>query len=291
MKTLQTKFLEQLIEGSPEPMIVARVDRPDWPVVLCNPAFDAISGEDSALNRPFADVVEQLVGRELALEISVSVQSRQEASIAVELSGHEYLLVLRPISQGCENNVKFFAAYWCSGAGAAGTAAEGETHQALLNAKRRTGDLSRDDPITGLLNETAFREVLAHDWAVAARDKGTLALVSFSLDDFEAYLEVFGSHATDSCIRRVAQAIRRCLRRASDVVARVTYNKLVVLSHASEQAVVRDFAEKISTTIRDLGIYHPRSSVSRFVTVSFRVCLQQAGEGADSADEFLERVL
>lgn len=291
MKALQGKILEQLVEGSAEPIVVARIDRPDWPVVLCNPAFDTISGEESALERPFADVVEQLVGRELAVEISESVRSGLETSIPVELSGREYLLVLRPIRQGNEKNIKFYAAYWRGGVGSAGVAADGEMHQALLKAKRRIRDLSRDDPITGLLNENAFQEVLAHDWAVAAREKSTLALVSFSLDDFDAYLEVFGRHATDSCVRRVGQAIRRSLRRASDVAARVSDDKLVVLSHASEQAGVTDFATGISTAIRELGLHHPRSGVSGFVTVSFKVCLMRAGEDAGSAAEFLSKVL
>ncbi len=209
MNTLQRKILEQLVEGSGEPIVVARIDRPDWPVVLCNPAFEAISGQESALDRPFADVVEQLVGRELALEISESVRSGQETSIPVELRGREYLLVLRPVAQGDENNVKFYAAYWRGGAESLGASADAEMRHALLKAKRRIRDLSRDDPITGLLNESAFREVLAHDWAVAAREKSTLALVSFSLDDFDAYLEVFGRHATDSCLRLPVPPLRR----------------------------------------------------------------------------------
>lgn len=291
MKALQGKILEQLVEGSAEPIVVARIDRPDWPVVLCNPAFDAISGDKSALKRPFADVVEQLVGRELAVEISESVRSGLETSIPVELSGREYLLVLRPMPAGDEKDIKFYAAYWRGGAGSAGVAADTEMHQALLKAKRRIRDLSRDDPVTGLLNDSAFREVLAHDWAVAAREKSSLALVSFALDDFDAYLDVFGRHATDSCVRRVGQAIRRCLRRASDVAARMSDDKLVVLSHASEEAGVTDFADKIATAVRELGLHHPRSSVSGFVTVSFKVCLMRAGEDADSIEEFLAKVL
>ena len=138
--------------------------------------------------------------------------------------------------------------------------------QALLKAKRRIRDLSRDDPVTGLLNERSFREVLAHDWAVAAREHASLALVAFELDDFPAYLEVFGRHAADSCQRRVAQAIRRCLRRASDVAARVNSTGtdcLVVLSHSSDESAVNEFAAKISAAVRELGLHHPRSRKSR----------------------------
>jgi diguanylate cyclase (GGDEF)-like protein len=291
MKTLRRRTLEQLVAGSAEPIMVACVDSPDWPVILSNPAFEAIAGNDSTSGRPFADVVEQMVGRELALEISETVRAGQETSIPVELSSREYLLVLKPLAEGQRKDIRFYAAYWRGGAGFSAAAADGEMHQALLNAKRRIRDLSRDDPVTNLLNAGAFRDVLTHDWAVAAREKSTLALVSFSLDDFDAYLEVFGRHASDSCLRRVAQAIRRCLRRASDVAARVDDEVLVVLSHASDEGGVNEFAEKIASSVRELGLHHPRSSVSKFVTVSFRTCVLHAGPDSGTADEFLEKVL
>lgn len=291
MKTLQRKILEQLIAGSSEPIIVARIDHPDWPVVLCNRAFDAIAGGKAADGRPFADVIEELVGRELALEVSEMVRAGHETSIPVEFSSREYLLVLKPLLQGDEKNARFCAAYWRGAAGSTAAAAEREVHQALLKAKRRIRDLSRDDPVTGLLNAAAFHDVLAHDWAVAAREKTTLALVSFSLDDFDEYLKVFGRHASDSCLRRVGQAIRRCLKRASDVAARVNDDVFVVLSHASDEGCVTDFAAKIATAVRELGLHHPRSSVSRFVTVSFRTFVMQAGRDAASGDDFLDKVL
>ncbi len=289
MKKLKRKILEQLISGSAEPVLVASIDQPDWPVVLCNAACEALVGDKSAVNEPFADVIEQLVGRDLALEISETVRSGHETSIAIELDGREYLLVLKPLTPQ-DDSAGFYVAYW---RGAAGTsyAADGEIQQALLKAKRRIRDLSRDDPVTGLLNEKSFKEVLAHDWAVAERKKSCLALVSFTLDDFDAYLEVFGRHAADSCLRRVAQAIRRCLRRASDVAAKISYKEndyLVVLSHASDEDAVREFAARIATAVRELGLHHPRSRAARFVTVSYRTKVMEAGNDQKNADDFLK---
>ena len=72
MKPINRKILEQVIAASAEPLIIVRVDHPDWPVALANAAFESIGGKDSR-NKAFADVVEQLVGRDLALEISVEV--------------------------------------------------------------------------------------------------------------------------------------------------------------------------------------------------------------------------
>lgn len=284
--------LEQLVEGSAEPVFVARIDHPDWPVVMANAAFGSITEFASVRDKPLADVVEQLVGRELALEISETIRGGHETTIAVELGSREYLLVLKPLRSSSDAG-QYYAAYWRGTAG--GTlAVDTEIQQALLKAKRRIRDLTRDDAVTGLLNAATFREVLQHDWAVAAREKSSLALVTFTLDDFPAYLEVFGRHAADSCLRRVAQAIRRCLRRASDVAARIESDGvdcLVVLSHSSNESGVNDFAARISAAVRELGLHHPRSSQDRFVTVSYRTMVMAAGEGDTTATEFLEKVL
>ncbi len=294
VKPLQREILEQLIDASAEPLLVARVDRPDWPVVLASAAFAGIAGDKPALERPLADVVEQLIGRELALEISETVRAGQDNTIPVELKKRDYLLVLKPLSTGNESSEKYYALYWRGVAGASASVADSEMQQALIRARRRVRDLSRDDPVTGLLTGAAFREVLAHDWAVAAREQGRLALVSFTLDDFDAYLEVFGRHASDSCLRRVAQAIRRCLRRASDVASRITVGDtdlLVALSHASDEGNVREFADRIASAVRELGIHHPRSKISRFVTVTARTALAEPHRDSTTPEKFLQQVL
>ncbi len=289
MKSVNREILEQVIAASVEPVMIVRLDHTDWPVVLANPAFESIGG-GGALQQPFADVVEALVGREIALEISNSLRSQQESSFAVEVGSREFLLGLKPLLLPNEDSARFCAVFWRDGSGGAMVGGADSQH-ALLKAKRRIRDLSREDAVTGLLNERAFREVLDHDWAVASREKSTLALVLFTLDDFDAYVDVFGKHASDSCLRRVGQAIRRCLRRASDVTARLDGAQLIVLSHASDEESVRDFAAKISTAIRELGLYHPRSAGGRFVTVSQRVSAVTAGQGPSSAAEFLDALL
>jgi diguanylate cyclase (GGDEF)-like protein len=289
MKSVNREILEQVIAASVEPVMIVRLDRTDWPVVLANPAFESIGGGD-ALQQPFADVVEALVGREIALEISNSLRSQQESSFAVEVGSREILLGLKPLLMPNEDSARYCAVFWRDGSGVA-MAGGSDSQHALLKAKRRIRDLTREDTVTGLLNARAFREVLDHDWAVASREKSTLALVLFTLDDFDAYVDVFGKHASDSCLRRVGQAIRRCLRRASDVTARLDGAQLIVLSHASDAESVRDFAAKITTAVRELGLYHPRSAGGRFVTVSQRVSAVTAGQGPSSAGEFLDALL
>ena len=285
--SIHQHILEQVITATAEPLLIVRIDHPDWPVALTNTAFDAIQG-NNCQEQPFADVIEQLVGREMALEISEAIRSQQETSLPVEQAGKEFLLALKPLSLADENEARYYAVYW-RGSGGNAVMAASDTHHALLKAKRTIRDLSRDDPVTGLLNGRAFRESLEHDWAVASRERSALSVVIFTLDDFSAYVDVFGRHSADSCLRRVGQAIRRCLRRASDVVGRMDGEQFAVLSHASDEHGVRDFAERISTAVRELGLHHPRSAKARFVTVSYEVGVGPDGES--SYDEFLARLL
>ncbi len=286
VKPVHREILEQVIAATSEALLLFRVDQPDWPVVLVNPAFAAIA-DAPVLKRPFADVLEAIAGRELAIEVSETIRTMEEASFPVESNGREYLLTLRPLRLAKEDMARYYLAYWRTGSGA-GTAAGADVHHALLKAKRRIRDLSRDDPVTGLLNGPAFADMFAHDWAVAERERGKLSLVTFTLNDFEAYLEVFGRHATDSCLRRVGQAIRRCLRRASDVAARPDGQRFVVLSHASDEDGVRDFAHRISTAVRELGLHHPRSNSSKFVTVSYTVVVADVSKEERDAKTFLQ---
>jgi len=288
-KAVSRQILEQVIAATSEPLLVVSVDQPDWPVVLANPAFMTISA-NNVLQQAFADVIEGLAGRELALEVSEVVREQQKTSVPIESNGREYLLEMRPLKLADEEVAAYYVVYWRTGPGA-GTAAGAELHHALLKAKRRIRDLSRDDPVTGLLNGSAFADIFEHDWAVAAREKGKLSLVTFRLEDFGAYLDVFGRHATDSCLRRVGQAIRRCLRRASDVVARPDGQRFVVLSHAADEEGVRDFAAKISTAVRELGLHHPRSGSSKFVTVSYQVSVADVRAEKRAAREFLAELL
>jgi len=289
MTAVNRKVLEQVLAGTAEPLLVVRIDQPDWPVALANPAFSSVT-DDEVLGQPFADVIEDLAGRELALEVSESVRTQQETSFPIEANSREYLLVLKPVVLENDETVSCYAAYWRDSTSATGGDGA-EVHHALLKAKRQIRDLTRDDPVTGLLNERAFRDVFEHDWAVAAREKSQLSLVTFQLDDFGAYIEVFGRHAADSCLRRVGQAIRRCLRRASDVVARPRGACFMALSHASDESGVRDFATQISTAVRELGLHHPRSKSSKFVTVSFEVTVADAVNEKRGAARFLDDLL
>ena len=95
MEPVDRHILVQVIAESAEPVLIVRVDHSEWPVALSNQAFAAIGGEQPD-GKPFADVIEEMVGRELALEISEAVRSFRLAAEAGSLEGLESLAVVVP---------------------------------------------------------------------------------------------------------------------------------------------------------------------------------------------------
>ena len=284
MLALPNELLLRLLEASNEPLIVARVDQPDWPIVLANAAFESLAGEKRLRKQSLADVAERLVGKEQVAELGDVVRSGMKSALPGEVGGRDMRLCFEPIELADEAG-RYVAAF-CRPSHDPMAA---DVSSVLTRAKHRQRDVTREDAMTGLMSGTAFREMLEHDWAIAEREQLTLAMIAFGFDDYDAYLEVFGRHATDSCMRRIAQVIRRHLRRASDVAARIDGDaggRIVVLSHGSEEVVVREFAVRIAAAVRELGLHHPRSRVSRFATVSFDVvmlrpaCREQTAEAA-----------
>ena len=77
----------------------------------------------------------------------------------------------------------------------------------------------------------------------------------------------------------------------ADVVGRPDAAVFIALSHASEEANVRNFAAQIATDVRELGLHHPRSTSSKFVTVTHDVAVADAARESQNAGEFLDSLL
>jgi two-component system cell cycle response regulator len=126
----------------------------------------------------------------------------------------------------------------------------------------------RDDKLTGLLRRSYFEDLLQRDWGLAQRESRRLTLVVFDMDFFSQYREVFGKQGADQSFRRIARVIAGCFRRSTDLCGRMDEDQIVALTMGGEDVDTVKFAETILTRVTDLAIHHPRSSVSRFVTVS-----------------------
>lgn len=127
----------------------------------------------------------------------------------------------------------------------------------------------RTDAVTGIPGRNALLEVLQRDWSVARREQRRLSVIVFRIDALESYHSLFGRHATEACLRKVAHGIANSLQRAADYCARAGHDRFAVLIGGAEEERVAAFAERIAQRVRDLAIHHPRSQLARYLTVSW----------------------
>jgi len=139
----------------------------------------------------------------------------------------------------------------------------------------------RADAATGIPGRNALLEVLLRDWSIARREQNRLSVIVFRIDALESYHQLFGRHATEALLRKVAHSIANSLQRAADYCARVGHDRFAVLIGGAEEAVVSAFAERIAQRVRDLAIHHPRSQLARYVTVSWTVASEIPSAKAD----------
>jgi diguanylate cyclase (GGDEF)-like protein len=138
----------------------------------------------------------------------------------------------------------------------------------LRDANTKLERQAATDGLTGIPNRHCFDGVLAREWSRHERSELPLSVAMIDADFFKAFNDEYGHLAGDECLRAVARAIRASTRRPADFCARFGGEEFaVVLPNTNEEGAIR-VAEMICMHVRNAAIPHPRSPVSRFVTVS-----------------------
>jgi len=146
----------------------------------------------------------------------------------------------------------------------------------------------REDRLTGLSTLLHLEELLRRDWPIAQREQRSITLFAVDIDALELYNETFGRGAGDSMIRRVAHVVAGCLRRSSDVTARIDGGRLLAFAPGLPHEQALKVGQTMSERVRELRIHHPRSAVLRYVSVSVGVCAA-VPDAADDPTSFRQK--
>jgi diguanylate cyclase (GGDEF)-like protein/PAS domain S-box-containing protein len=141
----------------------------------------------------------------------------------------------------------------------------------LSGSHQPTAVAIRDDRLTGLYTRPYLEELLRRDWAIGQREGRSIALFMIDIDALELYNTTFGRVAGDSAIRRVAHCVSGCLRRSSDVTARIDGGGFMAFAPGLDAEHALKFANSMAERVRDLRIHHPRSTILRYVTITIGV--------------------
>jgi len=284
MMSLDADLYRRLLETSPEGVVLVDVRQSDQPVVYVNPGFEALTGYAAA----------DLLGRNLRLLQADDREqdARHRLRDAVK-SGESCRVLLRnyrkdgslfwnemtllPLRDG-EGQVTHYAGHHRD-AGDRLRIDPRLSRDSLSGAHQPTGVAIRDDRLTGLFTLPYLQELLKRDWAIAQREHRSIAVFAIDIDALDLYNATFGRAAGDSAIRRVAHCISGCLRRSSDVTARIDGGSLMAFAPGLTIEQALKLGELMAERVRELRIHHPRSAVLRYVSVS--VGVGAAVPGAD----------
>jgi diguanylate cyclase (GGDEF)-like protein len=267
--------------------IIVDARKPVAEVVYANQAFEAMSGFDVAelVGHRWDRLLADGQTSEFDCERVMNIQCHDRLGVADHLSLNMLPLFDQP------GVPRFWMGVERPTLETAAVAADNDRDALLAvlrDARVHLRRLDGRDSITGILNRRAFDDILMRDWVLAERDQRALTLLVFKVDNFDEYRQIFGRHAADACLQKVAHAITGSLRRASDLLARFADDQFSVLVTQSDEAKLREFSASIAAKIRDLSIHHPRSMVDRFITVSFGIATAVPG-GADTIDTLIEK--
>jgi len=278
----------RLVESSPTGIVLVDAQDPGHPVVYANPAFETLSGYPLA----------ELVGRNLRLlQGDDRDQDARHRLREALVRGESCRVLLR-------NYRKDGSLFWNETQvdplkDAAGLVTHFVGHHrdagerlrvdpkmprdSLSGAHQPTAIAVRDDRLTGLFTLPYLEELLKRDWALAQREKRSIAIFAIDIDALDLYNTTFGRAAGDSTIRRVAHVVSGCLRRTSDVAARIDGGSLVAFAPGVAYEAALRLGQMMAERVRDMRIHHPRSAILRYISISVGVCaaVPQAEEGCE----------
>lgn len=161
-----------------------------------------------------------------------------------------------------------------------------------LNLKRKQELLEKYafiDALTEIPNRRRFDEVMVKEWNRAGRSAYPLSLILIDIDHFKNYNDTYGHGQGDCCLKRVAVAISRSLRRAGDFVARYGGEEFAVVLPDTPAPQALEAAKNILSAVDELNITHKSSSVAPHVTISLGIATITPGD-SDSALELKDLI-
>lgn len=161
-----------------------------------------------------------------------------------------------------------------------------KNHLALKHYREILSTTADTDALTQIPNRRRFEEMLAIEIRKARRNNTTLSVIRIDIDYFKRYNDTYGHLEGDDCLREVADALKKTLKRAGDLVARWEGEEFICLLPDTNLKGAAHVAENIRKAVLNLRIPHQSSPVEKVVTLSLGVASGTRSHENQAEDSF-----
>lgn len=152
-----------------------------------------------------------------------------------------------------------------------------ETTLKLREANQYLVRLSTLDGLTGIANRRMFDQTLEAEWENAQRTGEPLSIILADIDHFKKLNDSAGHQAGDECLKLIAAALARPLKRQSDLVARFGGEEFGVILPSTGRAQAVHVAESMRRSVADLKIGNQDSPAGPIATISLGIATRTEG--------------
>ncbi|PZW44956.1 PAS domain S-box-containing protein/diguanylate cyclase (GGDEF)-like protein [Humitalea rosea] len=140
--------------------------------------------------------------------------------------------------------------------------------------------LAMTDGLTGLMNRRAFDQALEREWQRTLREGTQMSLLLLDLDHFKMFNDHYGHQVGDDCLRAVAAAVQKNMRRPGDVAARYGGEELAVILPNTDATGAVQVAGQLRLAVEVLHLPQlPSAEHGDWLTVSIGAATVLCREG------------
>lgn len=162
-----------------------------------------------------------------------------------------------------------------------------EVNRALQQKSAILEDLAMYDGLTHIPNRRFFDEMYERKYKETSRYKKTLAVIMIDVDYFKPYNDHYGHLQGDTCLITIAEALKKSLKRPTDMVARYGGEEFVVILKDIDLEGANNVAQRLTQAVSALGMPHAYSDVAQHITISVGMAFKEA-KSTSSKEELLQ---
>ena len=138
----------------------------------------------------------------------------------------------------------------------------------MVVAREENRRLAFVDGLTGIGNRRSFDEAIRDEMRRTGRTGAPLSLLMLDVDYFKLFNDHHGHQEGDTCLKAIADTIRRFARRPGDLAARYGGEEFAILLPQTPAAEALELADEVRKAVRKLDVMHCGLTPCGVTTVS-----------------------